>query len=38
MYDYGLTRERVLEYLGVIEELGHIEIDVDTDEIRRPII
>ncbi len=36
MYNSGLTKEKVMEYLRVIEGIGHIELDYVNDKIRRP--
>jgi hypothetical protein len=36
MYDEGLTREKIMEYLRVIEMKGQIEIDEDKDTAKKP--
>jgi hypothetical protein len=36
MYETGLTREKVVEYLEVIEVMGQIELDVVNDKVRKP--
>jgi hypothetical protein len=35
MYQHGLTREKVMEYLQVIETMGQIELDVVNDKIMK---
>ena len=37
MYETGLTKDRILEYLEVPEKIGQIEIDIVNDIIRKPI-
>lgn len=34
-YDFGLTKDRVREYLEVLENLGQLEIDETCDRIKR---
>ena len=34
-YALGLTKEKVLEYLRILEDLGHFVIDVEGDKIRK---
>jgi hypothetical protein len=34
-YELGLTKERVDEYLEILEQIGEFEIDRDTDRIRK---
>ena len=34
-YDLGLTRDRVQEYLEILENVGQFEIDKQGDKIRR---
>jgi len=34
-YMFGLTKEKVLEYLRILEELGHFMIDVEGDKLRK---
>ena len=34
-YDMGLTKPTVMEYLGIIEELGQIEIDYENNKIKK---
>jgi hypothetical protein len=36
MYRTGLTRDKVIEYLGIIEAMGQCEIDSENDKIRKP--
>lgn len=34
-YESGLTKEKVLEYLEVLENLGQFEIDRENDKIKK---
>jgi len=34
-YEFGLTKEKLLEYLGVLEGLGQFVIEKEHDRIRR---
>jgi hypothetical protein len=36
-YDLGLTKDKVMEYLEVLETLGQFEIDMQTGKIKRTI-
>lgn len=36
MYETGLTREKILEYMEVPEQMGQFEIDIVNDKIRKP--
>jgi hypothetical protein len=36
MLETGLTKEKIMEYLRLLEETGQIEIDEEKDQIRRP--
>lgn len=33
-YEFGLTREKIMEYLGILEDLSRFVLDVEKDEIR----
>lgn len=33
-YEYGLTEDRIMEYLRIPEKVGRFEIDVEDDVIR----
>jgi hypothetical protein len=35
-YKFGLTKARIIEYLEVLEKLGHFIIDKELDKIRKP--
>ena len=35
-FDYGLSREKVIEYLEIIQGIGQIEIDYENDKLRKP--
>lgn len=32
-FNIGLTKPRIIEYLGILEDLGHIEISSNMDQI-----
>ena len=34
MYETGLTKEKVVEYIGIIEARGQFELDVSNDMIK----
>jgi len=34
-YETGLTKEKLMEYLSILEGLGHFVIDKEHDKIRR---
>jgi hypothetical protein len=34
-YSTGLTREKLLEYLGIMQEMGQFALDVEKDQIRK---
>jgi hypothetical protein len=36
MYQHGLSREKVIEYLEVIATMEQIEIDIANDKITKP--
>ena len=36
MYQMGLTKEKVMEYVEIIQTMGQCELDVVNDKIRRP--
>ena len=36
MLETGLTKEKIMEYLRLLEETGQIEIDEEKDQIRKP--
>ena len=38
MYETGLTRDKIVEYLEVPEEMGQFEMDIVNDKIRKPQI
>jgi hypothetical protein len=35
-YKFGLTKERIIEYLEILEKLGHFNIDKELDKIKKP--
>jgi hypothetical protein len=35
-YKFGLTKERIIEYLEILENLGQFIIDKELDKIRKP--
>jgi hypothetical protein len=34
----GLTREKIMEYLALLQEADQIEIDAEKDQIRKPLV
>jgi len=36
-YDTGLTEDRLMEYIEIIERLGQITIDLENDKIKKPV-
>lgn len=34
-YQYGLTKGKIIEYLEILETLGHFTIDVEGDRIQK---
>ena len=34
-YEFGLTKEKVIEYLGILEGLGQFVVEKERDKIRR---
>ncbi len=34
-YEFGLTREKIMEYLRIVEVLGHFTLDIEGDKIRK---
>ena len=35
-YKFGLTKQKVTEYLEILEKLGHFIVDKDEDKIKKP--
>ena len=38
MYTTGLSKSKVMEYLGIIEEMGQCEIDPVNDKIKKSVV
>ena len=36
-YDTGLTEDKLMEYIEIIERLGQITIDLENDKIKKPM-
>ena len=36
MFNTGLTREKVILYLEIIQDMGQCELDFENDKIRKP--
>jgi len=36
-YDTGLTEDKLMEYIEIIEKLGQITIDMENDKIKKPV-
>jgi hypothetical protein len=34
-YRFGLTRDKILEYLGILQDLGQFEVDSEKDRIQK---
>jgi len=34
-YRFGLTRDKILEYLSILQDLGQFEIDLEKDRIQK---
>ena len=34
-YEFGLTKEKIIEYLHILEDLGRFVLDLENDKIRR---
>ncbi len=34
-YKFGLTRDKILEYLSILQDLGQFEIDLEKDRIQK---
>ena len=34
-YEFGLTREKIMEYLRLLEALGQFTLDIEGDKIRK---
>lgn len=32
-YEFGLTKEKIMEYLGILEDLARFKLDVENDRI-----
>ena len=37
-YDFGLTKQTIIEYLEIGQDLGRFEIDAENDRIKKPTI
>ena len=38
MYETGLTKEKITEYLQLLQETDQVELDAEKDQIRRPAV
>lgn len=38
MYETGLTKEKITEYLQLLQETDQVELDLEKDQIRRPAV
>ena len=34
-YEFGLTKEKIMEYLRILEALGQFTLDIERDKIRK---
>ena len=34
-YKFGLTKDKILEYLGILQDLGQFEVDSQNDRIQK---
>jgi hypothetical protein len=34
----GLTKEKIMEYMALLQEAGQFEVDLEKDQIRKPVV